>query len=438
MCSRTVAVAKYRNLLSQLVAADDRSLTEIVAAWNNLALQMKESATLSDRQFDRWLAGELVGLPRRAASRVSERMWGHPAGKLFGPASTPADVEERFPGPLSLEKLIMSSAHESSEHAAGIARYVEDASIESLHESVVRAAREYAATQPLMAYVDLLNLRNRAYTLLDHTSRPSQEQDLYLIISQTCALLAGAAFDLGYPDAAAEHARASHTYGRLIAHESAQAFAHAIQATLLLWSGQPRRGVQLIHDGLKLVTTGSAAVRLHAVAARCWALEANAEAATEHLRLAEQARSGDPDGMCDEIGGEFGFSLARTAFCAGSAYLALADGHRAAKESTRALDLYTKAPAAERYYGAQFSARADLVAARILTDKLDEAEDTMRPVLDMPVHYRTEGVILRLRRLQHTLGHNRYASSTPARRVSGHIEAFMADASPRALPPGIG
>lgn len=433
-----VAMTKSRNLLACLVAADDRSQAEIVVAWNDLAVQMGETATLSSRQFDRWLAGQLTGLPHKAACRVSERLWSRRAVELFGPAPTTVIVDNRTALPEPLEKLIMSSAHESSDHAAGVARYVDDTSIETLQESVVRAARSYAGLEPLQAYGDLLKLRGRAYMLLDRTGRPSQEQDLYLAISQICSLLAGAAFDLGVPQAAAEHARAAHTYGRLIGHNAAQAFANAIQATLALWSGQPSRGVQFTKDGLDLVRTGPAAVRLHAVAARCWALQADEDAVVKHLRQAEAARDGDGDGMCDEVRGEFDFSPARSAFSAGSAYLALGDGHRAAAEAGRALGLYEQAPSAERYYGALFGARADLVAAHVLTEQLEEAETTMQPMLELPVAHRTEGVVRRLRRLGHGLGHNRYATSPVARRVAGHIEEFMAEVPPRALPPGMG
>src|SRR5215475_12287426 len=46
---------------------------------------MEESATLSLRQFDRWLAGDLRTLPRPTCRRVAEAHWGRPIQELLGP-----------------------------------------------------------------------------------------------------------------------------------------------------------------------------------------------------------------------------------------------------------------------------------------------------------------------------------------------------------------
>lgn len=52
-----------RTVLAALVGASDRTHEEHVADFNRRAIRMGEPATLSVRQFERWLAGELTTRP---------------------------------------------------------------------------------------------------------------------------------------------------------------------------------------------------------------------------------------------------------------------------------------------------------------------------------------------------------------------------------------
>jgi hypothetical protein len=74
-----------RTLLAVLVTHSDRTHEEHVADFNKQARRMGESATLSLRQFDRWLAGDLCTLPRATCRRVAEAHWGRPIQELLGP-----------------------------------------------------------------------------------------------------------------------------------------------------------------------------------------------------------------------------------------------------------------------------------------------------------------------------------------------------------------
>jgi hypothetical protein len=429
---------RHRTLLAQLVAEGERSQAEVLAAWNRLAKSMKEKVSLSPRQFDRWLAGELDGMPRPAARRVSERFWERPIAKLLAPPSTPEIADKQLSPPAApvtdLRTLVMTAANESGDHAAENARFIDATSIEILRDQISQAARTYATTSTLSAFTNLLQIRNRAYLLLDRTGQPDQERELFLLSSQACALLAGATFDLGYPHEASLHARSAHTYARLIGHRTAQAFSLAIQSTLALWQGQPSRGLDYADEGLKILPEGTAAVRLNAVAARCWALRGDQEKAHDLLQAAHDSRSGPIDAMCDEIGGEFAFSEARTAFSAGATYLALEEGADAVEQASRALSLYKEAPPQDRWYGGEFGARADLVAAYVLAGDLDMAETELAPLMDMPVDRRTERLLQRAHRIQRDLCGHRFRGDDRAAQLSVEMEGFISDASRLALP----
>lgn len=435
-------IKAHLTLLAQLVAADTRTHAEIVAAWNDQARELREDTALSDRQFDRWLAGDVQGLPRAAACRVSEHFFGTSMAELLGPPVDEAQLvgatDPAFSGTLTeLRTRVMNSADESSGHAASAARYVDPVMIEDLQDRVRTAAREYAQRSPVDAFAGALRIRDSSYGQLDRTGQPQQEQDLYLVASQICSLLAVSTFDLGYGDAAHQHARAAHVYGRLAGHPTAQAFALAVQCTLAFWSGQPTRGIAYAQAGLDLRPQGTVAVRLHAVAARCWAIKGDRDAAEPSLRAAEEARGGlDP--MCDEIGGEFGFSPARSALSAGATFLALGDGRAAATAAQEALSLFAAADPADRWIGGESGARADLIAAHVIGGDLDQAEQQIVTLMDLAPEFRTQRLLQRIRQLQREITARRLHRDPRGDRIATALEAFVVDSLPRALPPAAG
>jgi hypothetical protein len=433
------AVAKrHRTLLSQLVAESPDSQQEIVKAWNRLAGSMREDVTLSTRQFARWLVHDVRTRPATAACRVSERFWRRTMDELLGPPAesltAPAITDNHVGDVTDIGTLVMTTAHESGDHAASVARYVDPNSIDNLADEITAAARAYAGASPAGSFTRLLRARDMSYDLLDRTKQPDQEKRLYLLASQATALLASATFDLGYPQEAVTQARVAHTYGRLIGDPSAQGYALAIQCTLAFWAGQPTRGLDYAEEGLRICPQGTVAVRLHSVAARCWGLRGDLQQAREHLTAARNARGGPNDDICDGVGGEFGFSPARTAFSAGATYIALGDGPAAAAEASQALTLYAQASPQDRWIGGEFGARADLVTAHVLANSLDQAERDAAPLLELPSDYRSEPLVLRARNLQHELADRRFRGNAEAARLSSELEGFIYDSARRALP----
>jgi tetratricopeptide (TPR) repeat protein len=75
----------YRTRLAALLAGHHQTREEVVAAFNQHARQLGEPATISQRQLDRWLTGNMTGLPRPTACRVAEALWGEPIARLLAP-----------------------------------------------------------------------------------------------------------------------------------------------------------------------------------------------------------------------------------------------------------------------------------------------------------------------------------------------------------------
>jgi tetratricopeptide (TPR) repeat protein len=426
-----------KTFLAEIVNGDTRSQAEIVRAWTSHAALLREDVTLTVRQLARWLAGELIELPHPAACRVSESFWRRPITELLGPppaAPVPtvaAPIEPQADASSDIRTLLMNAAHESSDHAATAGIYADDASIESLRDRVIAAAHQYATTPPLELHGKLVRIRNTVYQLLDRTSQPAQETDLYQVASLTCSLLGSIGLDLGVPEAAAEQARSGATYGRLIGHPMAQAYAYAVQCTAAIWTGQPSRGAVHASRGLALVNEGPLAARLHAVHARCLGMQGLADEADDELQRALDAYAQPGDGI---VVGEFGFDPARLAFSAGSTYIALNDGRKAAVHSSRAVELYEEAPEENRWYGGVNGARADLVTAHVLARDLGKALAALQPILELEEDFRTYPVVQRLLQVQPELAARHFQGSPDARGLAGAIEYFIASSQPHALP----
>lgn len=401
--------------------------------------------TVSPRQFDRWVYGEIVSTPRDDACQVLEHLLGRPATELFTTAATSTQPQgsPRPPGVGSettagkVEDLVLTAAAESREHADRLAVAGVDAvAVDRLRHQVLALAGEFAVKAPAAAVPGAQHVRRLACELLDRTPRPAQARELYLVAGAACGLLASASFDLGYRDAAAAHADAVWTYGGLIGHSGVQAWARGMQALLANWAGRPLLAQQLSADGLRLAPRGGARVRLQAIQARAWS-HLGDRARTDAAVSAGLSALGDrgEDELHEQLGGEFGFGAARHAWCVSSAYVQLGDGPAATHHASRALDLYQELPAADRTPKAEAAAYVDLAAAHLLQARLDGAEEALRHVLTLQPAHRVESVRLRLTKVAALLRTARLRDAPAARSLLEDIQAF---AQPAAMLPGAG
>ncbi|HEY9475002.1 MAG TPA: hypothetical protein VIS06_14260, partial [Mycobacteriales bacterium] len=330
---------------------------------------------------------------------------------------------------------VRMAADESAEHAMMSDAQIGESTLEQLRGDVLRIARGYSLRPLPDVFRAARQTRDIAMRLIDRTHRLAQLADLYVITGQSCGLLATAAFEMGYWDAAARFAGSAHTYGDLAGHKGLRAWALGLHAIIANWQGHPDEALNLLGDGLRQAPAGTATVRLRCIEARSRSLLADRDGTTSALHTAEQARTTDfRDDLHDEIGGEFGFGAARQAFCAGSAYIGLRDGAAAEEHAQRALTLYASAPAGERAYSAENGARIDLGTARLLRGDLDGAREALAPVLALPPVHRVVVLTGRLGQARTLLAGEAFTGSRVARQLDGEIHQFSADTAARALP----
>jgi hypothetical protein len=433
-----------RTLLEQLIRDSDHTLEEVCAQFDKAAREADTGATLSVRQLQRWMAGE-VDSARPPARRVAARLWAKPFHTLLGPPENGLDtrvplspvVDETLTGaPYGRNRHEVAAtavAHESMQHAVAVSGSVDLVTIEQVQAEAWRLARAYTAMTPMAVLGEARRARDLTYLLLDQTRRPNQTRDLYLVAGQLCGLMAAASFDLAAWDATAEQARAAYLYGELIDHPGLRAWTRGHQALLAYWTGRPQHAVTLAKAGLTEAPTGSPRARLHGIVARAWSHVGNQTETRAAIAAADDAREGPQghDDLHDEVAGEFGWGPSRHSACIGSALVQIGDGHGAADRIATALALHPT-----DQHGGLLAERAhcDLANAELLRRDLDAASHALEPVWQLPAPNRSEGVTGRLIKAERMLVNKQWQRDRQAAGIREQIVLFNAQASARALP----
>lgn len=438
-----------RTLLEQMIRGGDHTLEEICAEFDRMARDSDVTATLSVRQLQRWMAGE-VDSARPSSRRVAARLWGRPFNVLLGPPelgdpqpTVAVDLSgfdggaRSFPshdsGSFSHDMAATMLAHESVEHAAKVSGSADAMMIEQVQADAWRIARRYTALPPLAVLAEARRARDVTLLMLDQTRRLSQTRDLYLVAGQVCALMAAASFDLAAWDAAAAQARAAYLYGDLIDHAGLKTWTRGYQALIAYWTGRPQDAVALAEAGLAGAPQGSPTVRLRGIVARAWSHVGNEAATRGAVAAADEAHDQQRgcDDLHDVVAGQFGWGPARHAACIGSALVEIGDGHAAAERIRLALSMLPDDP-----HGGLMAERAycDLANAELTRLDLDAAAHALAPVWRLPAAKRSEGVTARLLKAERMLVAPRWRRDRQAAAMREQIAVFNAEATARALP----
>lgn len=180
------------------------------------AREMGENATLSTRQLERWMIGD-VGRPLPVSRRVAERFWGFPFEVLLGPAEvTPGALAAPIGGHLpsreipttkvgsgvdsrTLSEEIVMATEESARFVRRATWQVDQDVIDQLNADVRQLARDFLVRPPFAMFRPISLLRSEVFGLLDARQLPAYLPALYRVAGQLCGLLAHACADLGNP-----------------------------------------------------------------------------------------------------------------------------------------------------------------------------------------------------------------------------------------------
>ncbi|MEV8635045.1 hypothetical protein AB0395_25650 [Streptosporangium sp. NPDC051023] len=434
-------------LLKQIVRA--RGLLpfrDFIAVYSRSAVGLGlRGMTLDERQYRRWLAGQVKGVPSRDACLVLEDMFERPIEELF--AQVPALVTDAPSGEVidlsltpsvvwttpdlpatgaglgpapSLHELMMAAAEDSRRSARAADAAIGRSTLEALQDDVVRAARTFHNRPPAVMFPEIKGLRDKVEYQLEQTRQAGQITDLTYLNGLLCLLLAEICMDLGEHEFARDHARAAWSHASSIGHTSLAVWARGVQATASYWNDSPREALIAVNRGREHNPTGLTAARLHSITARAWSYLGNTDETLRAVRAAQEARTSG-SAFSDDlavVGGLFDWGQAREERCASTAFLELSQRRQedlapatlrhfvdlVLEHAERAMQLELATPVDKRSPILWATILLDMAAARVLLGDVSGARETVQPVLDLAPDLRTFSVRYRLRSLRAPLG----------------------------------
>ncbi len=348
-------------------------------------------------------------------------------------------------GEFSVKREVLMAAHEGSEHAERAERRdVGPATMEQLRADVVRLSAEFMTGEPLASFLEMRRVRARIFRVLDQQLWPRDQADLYFLLGCLADLMAAAASDLGYPQAAEELIRSGWAYATAIDHRPLMAHLRLQLADNSYWHNQPQQARDLAEDGLRYLDDGPNAAHLHLRYAMAAAQLGDADGAYRAISQGRDSREREYTDDVLEIGGEFAISRASHLRDVGAALTGIEGADQEAiDELGRAVAAFEAGPGPGEQHGfaGKPLATIDLATLHLRSGALDAAVTTLAPVLALPSAQRITALTSRLRLVRAELHRSLYARSVPAQELDERIEEFGRDTVPagiRSLPGGPG
>ncbi|MBG7704818.1 DNA-binding protein [Streptomyces sp. MC1] len=316
---------------------------------------------------------------------------------------------------------------------------ISDNTIDELRDQVTALARRYHLMPPAQAYERTDRLRLAIERQRDRTQVPVQQQELMILNGQAAALLAVAAFDLGYFPSARSLARTAAVFGETTRFTPLQAFADGTLAYIAYHTGNPTEAVAKAARALSYGGLGDMAHRRHqAIKARAHAHLGDVASARQAILLSADDGHDRRDDLHDGVGGEFAFSLERLAMSTATTALLIGDADQAEADARRALELIARRPAEEQSAHVRAGAAADLAHARLLADDVEGAAEALQPVWEVPEEHRQTGIVVRTARIRRHLTRPEYHGAQGPKALRERLEDFNRVSPPHRIGPHVG
>lgn len=390
--------------------------------WREVARAIeREGGTISDAHARRLGTGTLDSTPGAHVAGAMERAFGLPAMVLLAPPGP------ELANPPARGMTGMTNEMEALEMAAEKMRRL-GLNITPLddYRLLEEELRDLARAYPVKALPELINpmvtLQEAVTDAITAPTRPGDGRRLYGIAAITGGMLAKASHDLGNPRSAITQARTALVFADHLGDPAVTAWLNGLMSLVCYWDNRARDSLDYAQRGLAASTNTSAALWLHASAARAWARLGNAENATNAVHAAEQTAETFERTDLDEYGGMLTFSPARAAYYAADAYAWLPTHPDAERVAIAAVDAFADPNQEDWAFGDAAGAACDLAIARIHRRDIDGASEALAGVLELPREHRIGGIIKSVQRVADALAAG--ASDPRADDLADELEAF--------------
>jgi hypothetical protein len=424
-----------RTLLYQLIRERRDSYERLAQELDDFARKHSIDGTISVRHLQRLARNESSQSGGRTSAlggtqRLLEEFFGYPFDLLVGPPIGKDTLA--VPAASDARSMTTSAAQGSMEFLTWAADdRVPGPVLDHVLGELRRVATDYVHMPVLPLFVDMIDLRDSAFGLLQSRPHPRQARELFFVAGTVSTLLAHASQNMGNAAAARTQAATAWACAEESDDDDLRGWVRGTQGLIAEWTLHYREALEFVREGQRYASGPEQQARLAAIEARTLARAGDTPAALEAMSRANRARElPDRDDRLSSLGGILTFPHVKQMYYAGSTLVIAGETVQGEQACLDVISSYETGPLDRRSYGDEAIARVDLALARLHGDDLDGASAALQPVLQLPTEQRIRQITDSLTRVRERLILPRYANTPAARLLIEELNQFADLTSP--------
>ncbi len=315
---------------------------------------------------------------------------------------------------------------------------VGDDTLGLLDDEVARLVAAYPREPLSTLWDDLLETQDQVFRLLDgRRVRPSQLRDLNFKAAVLSFLVAKGFNDMEAPHHAMTMTRVAASCAKDAEHVGLIALTDGLKSLIAYWADRPQDAYYYAGQGAETAAglRGTVGLWLLGLQARAAAVLGNEETVRTATRQATDRRESVVPDDLDQLGGLFTYAPEKQLYYTVESEALLGHGDtRLAAQAEQAVQGFSDPASPNWAFGDLAGSQCDLALIRLFSGDLEGTAEAIRPVLDLPVSHRNNGIVISALRVRQALMSSPARTAVAARDLRAEIEAFPA--SRPALPRG--
>lgn len=315
---------------------------------------------------------------------------------------------------------------------------VGDDTLDLLNDEVARLVTAYPREPLSTIWDDVLETQDQVFRLLEGGRvRPTQLRDLNVTAAMLSFLVAKGFNDMEVPHQAMTMTRVAASCARDAEHPGLIALTDGLKSLIAYWADKPEDAHHYASQGAQTAANlrGTVGLWLLGLQARAAAVLGDEESVRAvNQQAADRRDHVIPDDL-DQLGGLFTYAPEKQLYYSVEAEVLLGHGDaQLVAQAERAVQGFSDPASPNWAFGDLAGSQCDLALTRLFSGDVDGAADAIRPVLNLPVSHRNNGIIVSAMRVRNALMSGSARTAVTARDLRAEIEAFPA--SRPALPRG--
>ncbi|WP_406405107.1 hypothetical protein OH805_38365 [Streptomyces sp. NBC_00879] len=315
---------------------------------------------------------------------------------------------------------------------------VGDDTLDLLNDEVARLVAAYPREPLSTIWDDVLETQDQVFRLLEGGRvRPTQLRDLNVTAAMLSFLVAKGFNDMEVPHQAMTMTRVAASCARDAEHPGLIALTDGLKSLIAYWADKPEDAHHYASQGAQTAANlrGTVGLWLLGLQARAAAVLGDEESVRAVNQQAADRRDHVVPDDLDQLGGLFTYAPEKQLYYSVEAEVLLGHGDaQLVAQAERAVQGFSDPASPNWAFGDLAGSQCDLALTRLFSGDVDGAADAIRPVLNLPVSHRNNGIIVSAMRVRNALMSGSARTAVTARDLRAEIEAFPA--SRPALPRG--